>query len=106
MTADKIREVVARYEKRLTDEQFLPIKVPDQTQVGPFLYGVELQHALWMCDEIQRLLASGEVDRANRWLGFVQGVLWSGGLYSIGEMADHNRTAPLKESAHYGLDQS
>lgn len=52
-----------------------------------------LEHARWMCDEI--IVKSSEYDshteKIMRWLGFVQGVLWATGFYSIEQMKDDNR---------------
>lgn len=58
-------------------------------------------HALWMCDEMgARLDVHPACDpgadpsaegKANRWLGFVQGVLWVAGLRTVAAMRDDNR---------------
>ena len=56
-----------------------------------------LQHVRWMCQEIlQWEWASSEGawppgEKANRWLGFIQGVLFTKGVYTIDEMREHNR---------------
>lgn len=55
-----------------------------------------LAHALWMCGRIEGMLTQevvldADVEKANRWLGFVQGVLWCEGILTIQEMRDHNR---------------
>lgn len=50
-----------------------------------------MQHVMWMCE-----LALGftknpsEVDKAHRWLGFIQGTLWACGHYTIDEMRAHS----------------
>ena len=33
-----------------------------------------------------------DVEKAHRWLGFVQGVLWAEGIFTIDEMREHNRS--------------
>lgn len=33
----------------------------------------------------------GRTEKAFRWLGFIQGVLWAEGVYSIDELKDHNK---------------
>lgn len=33
----------------------------------------------------------GRLEKAFRWLGFMQGVLWAEGIYSINELKNHNR---------------
>lgn len=52
-----------------------------------------LEHARWMCDEIIMLIGKYDehVEKIMRWLGFVQGVLWSTGTYTIDQMKDDNR---------------
>jgi hypothetical protein len=49
----------------------------------------QIQHARWMVEE---LLGREEMpeDKLNRWLGFIQGVLWCTGKYSINDMRHHN----------------
>jgi len=67
------------------------------------------QHARWMCQEIPRFLPShnafiepppdpkecqAKLEKAMRWLGFIQGVLWATGVRTIDEMrADNTRPA-------------
>lgn len=51
-----------------------------------------LRHALHMCNEIKRLLEDEQHMKAHRWLGFLQGVLWMTGVYSINDMRKHNKS--------------
>ena len=50
-----------------------------------------LNHALWMCTAIEEQMKEGKYGKAERWLCFIQGVLWMNGLCSIDEMRDDNR---------------
>lgn len=50
-----------------------------------------LSHALWMCEQARHHLDTGSWDKAMRWLGFIQGVLWCFGVASIDEMKEDNR---------------
>lgn len=50
-----------------------------------------LAHVLYMVPGLREHLSSGKSEKAMRWLGFVQGVLWVVGLMSIDEMKDDNR---------------
>ena len=67
---------------------------------------LSLEHALWMLHEMRTMLHNAHAvwsdpewdlgdtvdgDKINRWLGFVQGVLWTTGVYTIDDMRDHNR---------------
>ena len=48
-------------------------------------------HCKFMCDEAQRLVDAGKVEKAMRWLGFLQGVLWESNLYTLDELKNHSR---------------
>lgn len=87
MTNDEIYDVAEIYIKSLS-KYFEPSR--QKNEAVP--HGQK--HALWMCHEIQKMV-NGEPpqkkrDKAMRWLGFVQGVLWSRGIYSIDDMRSHN----------------
>jgi hypothetical protein len=49
-----------------------------------------VKHARWM---MVYMLEHPEMeeDKANRWFGFLQGMLWAAGLFSISELKEHNR---------------
>jgi len=61
----------------------------------------EFDHLLWMIDHMLMDLDPGmltvqEVDRwpedkLHRWIGFVQGVLWTSGTYTIDELRQQSR---------------
>ena len=50
-----------------------------------------LAHLRWMLNEIPKHLEMGKLDKANRWLGFIQGVFWVKKFSSIHELKDDNR---------------
>ena len=49
------------------------------------------KHILWMTWQIPQFLKDGRKEKANRWLGFIQGALWAEDIYTIEEMKEHNR---------------
>ncbi len=51
----------------------------------------KVSHALWMIQETRDFIHECRIEKAFRWLGFVQGVLWSIGLVSIDEAKEANR---------------
>lgn len=51
-----------------------------------------LCHVKWMLYEIIRWPVNEELGKKFRWLGFIQGVLWVEGVYTIDEMREHNRS--------------
>ncbi|KKN88865.1 hypothetical protein LCGC14_0244720 [marine sediment metagenome] len=54
-------------------------------------------HAKWMLDKIEEFVAEDKLGKANRWLGFVQGIFYSFGTYTINQMRDHNRGTECSE---------
>ena len=54
-----------------------------------------LGHCLGMIDKTIQFINEGRVDKAFRWLGFMQGCMWSQGLYTIDELSNHNK--PLSD---------
>lgn len=51
----------------------------------------DLSHLRDMLVKIHTFTDEDNMDKANRWLGFVQGVFWIKGIYTIDEMRDHNK---------------
>ena len=53
----------------------------------------DMNHIRWMINEIPKLIDDPyKIEKANRWLGFIQGVLWNKGYFTIEEMKGHNRS--------------
>lgn len=74
----------------------------DAASLPPLDKGNQLRHASWMVSEAIKFTREGKLEKANRWLGFVQGVLWSTGQQTIEDMRQMNmgrttRVAPEKE---------
>ena len=58
--------------------------------IKPMQRGMALPHCVWMIDEMIRVATvSDDVAKINRWIGFVQGVLWKEGMYRIDELRQH-----------------
>lgn len=87
MTYDRIKEAADRYRVTLLNEGF----DPKRNEKGAYACGDDelFGHVLWMCEEIYK----GEmgIEKAFRWLGFVQGVLYAKNIFSISEMKQHNK---------------
>lgn len=48
-------------------------------------------HLLWMCEHIERaLIPAGQIEKAQRWLGFIQCGLSYLGKYSIDDLRSHD----------------
>ena len=83
MEKDRLIKVAEMYENRLSGLGFGGVNRHDG--------GGYLEHISWMSSETKRLALDGKIEKANQWLGFIQGVLWSKGIYTIEQMKDHNR---------------
>jgi hypothetical protein len=81
MTENKILKVMTIYETKLDS----------MLHKEAWMDHAQLMHARDMCTTIREFVQNRKTDKAFRWLGFVQGVLWCTGVYTIAEMKDHNR---------------
>jgi hypothetical protein len=84
MTKEQIINVCQLYDDILTKDGFQNVQENDE-------YG-SLNHARWMLNQIPNMLGDFyKIEKANRWLGFVQGVLWANGYCDIKSMKEHNK---------------
>ena len=51
----------------------------------------QLRHLQTMIPKAIGFFQEGRREKGFRWLGFIQGVLWTQGVYTIEEMKNHNR---------------
>lgn len=86
MSTDQVVKVANEYIQYLKSFGHEPANLAND--LDGFLQATK--HALWMCYQL-RDLPQEDMEKACRWLGFVQGVLWARGLYSINDMREHNR---------------
>ncbi len=60
----------------------------------------QVRHLLTMIPKMRVFVTEGKIDKVFRWLGFLQGVLWSTHFYTLDELKEHNREdAPLPHTA-------
>lgn len=50
-----------------------------------------LNHLFSMLKSMEDFIKENQKDKFFRWLGFMQGVLWLLGAYSLNELREHNR---------------
>ena len=48
------------------------------------------RYCVAMVPRALKFVEEGRIEKAMRWLGFIQGVMWSEGIYTIDEMKEHN----------------
>ena len=94
MTFTQIKTILALYDTVLaklvidTKEDFFVTATVDN-----------LNHCRWMCEKITEMMYAidnesivdlEKTEKVHRWLGFIQGVLFSNGVFTISEMKEHN----------------
>lgn len=100
MTPAQVRYAASKYAARLGGMGVRPSCAPLVAAGLPA--AAQLGHAMWMCSELEGMSERGEmssahaVEKAMRWLGFVQGVLWAAGVYSVDDMKDDNRSSKVR----------
>ncbi len=91
MTSDQVRAAALRYEILLRSSRAESSRFPVNSAHPSIQEG--LNHALWMCMTIREQLDEGKLDKAIRWLCFVQGVIWLGGLGPIDDFRRDNASS-------------
>lgn len=103
MNSSQLCGVFQKYDNRLANAS-IPA-APTNTKRVTTNRGIRLGHIRWMCQEMMTKLAEAEdeaglsngnvshslLEKANRWLGFVQATLWIDGFYTIDEMKADNK---------------
>lgn len=89
MNNEKILEVISIYRKRLTELRIEEKSISHVLFMSSRKEGLEHCHA--MLPKMEVFLVEGRLDKVFRWLGFLQGVLWSQGLYTLNDLMCHNK---------------
>jgi len=79
MKDEKIIAAANKYEKEIRELIFFNCVARD------------LRHLEWMTKQIPKFITAGRKEKANRWLGFIQGALWADNIYTIEQMKEHNK---------------
>ena len=90
MTPDKIREVIQGYRHFCLEHLhnrpcYIPVSLLGDVD-DPY------SKLAAMCDSILEHLDNGKVEKAHRWLGFIQGVFWADRRFTLEQLKDHNRS--------------
>jgi len=90
VTPEHIYKVVSKYEIQLKARSHTAEKA--DTSDPNLSLKAKLNHTLWMCQEVRTFVEGNELEKANRWLGFLQGILWVNNIYTVDQMREDNRT--------------
>ena len=93
MTGQQIKDLVQEYSRTLLRPAGDPEQYPlnKRVSISEIVMDGEAQrevdkHILWMC----RNMPKDDEAKINRWLGFIQGAIWSFGARSINELRKEN----------------
>lgn len=101
MTPQEIRQIVALYRVDLEKRGIPHIRWVSNSRFSLPLgqwsgQRVLLGHCYSMLDEVLFFLERGDIQKALRWLGFVQGCFFAAGFYSVSEMIGGNNSEEPK----------
>jgi len=74
-------ELIERYEKHGTPPH------PYDNIRGP-----QHHHVATMFPRMRELIEENRIEKCMRWIGFIQGWLWTIGAYSLDELKNHSRS--------------
>ncbi len=89
MTKEKIQEVIATYRRKFEELGAGKTSYPHEDPLDSPDHGLEHCHA--MLDKMEGFLRENRMDKVFRWLGFLQGFLWSQKIYTLSDLTSHNR---------------
>ena len=92
MDGPKILEVIGIYRKHFQEKGIGELDFPHGLIPGSD--EEKLAHCHGMLDKMESFVKEGRIEKAFRWLGFVQGCLWSASHYSLEELMNHSRPRP------------
>lgn len=91
MNQEQIKEAITKYNEFLNDLEAYKQQADYNIICDQFFIatGQPYKHLKYMCEKILNDEIQGE--KAHRWLGFIQGVFWILGDYSLNELKSDNR---------------
>ncbi len=97
MTGQQIKDVCQKYDVMLAEMGAEYIRESIESR--------SLNHLRWMCREVSLLIDLGKIDKAYRWLGFIQGALWAMEIVPIETLKSDNRSKQKDEPVPKWLDE-
>jgi hypothetical protein len=96
MTKEKLKSIFQKYYSDLTfnyqNEHPRQLRNGETQVCSSGLYpDARISHLMFMCQEAQKFVDEGRVEKAMRWLGFLQGVMWKDDWYSLNDLKNHSR---------------
>lgn len=89
MTPPKVLEIIEIYRKFFVERGVGKIDYPHDELLDSEVRGLE--HCHGMLDKMVVFVRAGRMEKAFRWLGFIQGVLWAARIFPLAKLMEHNR---------------
>lgn len=89
MTPAKVRQVIDLYRIYFEELDIEPADYPEGKNLEDKLQGVA--HCLGMIPKMEKFIEENRIEKAMRWLGFIQGALWMAGLFTLKQLKEQNR---------------
>ena len=89
MTPEKVLQAIDTYRRFCIENGIGKIDYPHDNLLEHAEMG--LDHCHGMLDKMVEFVHEGRMEKVFRWLGFIQGVLWSNRVYTITDLENHNR---------------
>lgn len=95
MTDEKLKSIFQKYREHLDTvyPKVAPRQISDAETHGPVgnLSRIDTTaHFKFMCDEAQLFVDQGRVEKAMRWLGFLQGSFWMDDVFTLDQLKKHS----------------
>lgn len=89
MTPEQMVAAVRKYDTQLAEGGFEPVRCDPDAEDIPTVERFE--HVRWMCQQVPGFVETGRLEKAHRWVGFIQGVLWALKVGTISSFKEDNR---------------
>jgi hypothetical protein len=95
MTKEKLKSIFQKYYEHMRDTTTaLPLQMGERYahyKCHHISNLTQVSHLLFMCLEAQKFVDEGRIEKAMRWLGFLQGVFWGDDEFTLEQLKNHSR---------------
>ena len=91
MTSEKMLQIIEAYRSLFEILGIQPQYFEHDELTGPDDEVDVLAHCFGMLSKMETFIAEGRIEKAMRWLGFIQGCLFACSLLTIEELKEHSR---------------
>lgn len=89
MTPEKVLEVIEIYRQFFIENNINKIDYAHDKLLDDKINGLEHCHS--KLDQMIIFVHQNRMEKVFRWLGFIQGLLWSNRIYTLADLKNHSR---------------